>query len=170
MDLFSYPCPGCTSHDGHPHTRYTPQTHGMRTIYHCRSCDIYYSETFATPIAGLTTPLSQIIEILKARSEGMSLNATARTFSVSKKSVIAWDRRLAKLNPTLRLYSILHDFIHQEIEGSVLHSSMAWIGLKYSLVYIVQNVNHCLNRPALKKQVITQQFRSFLGDLYSVDL
>ena len=124
MDLFSYPCPGCTSNDVHPHTRYTTQTHGMRTIYHCRSCDIYYSETFATPIAGLTTPLSRIIEILKARSEGMSLNATARTFSVSKKSVIAWERRLAELKPTLMLYSILHEFIHQEIEGDELYTKV----------------------------------------------
>jgi len=24
-----------------PHTRYTTQTRGVRTIYHCRGCDIY---------------------------------------------------------------------------------------------------------------------------------
>jgi len=86
MELFSHACPNCRNTEVSTHTRYTTQMHGTRTIYHCRQCDIYYSETFATPIAGLTTPLSQIIEILKARSEGLSLNATARTFSVSTSS------------------------------------------------------------------------------------
>ncbi len=124
MDLFSHPCPGCASNDVHAHTRYTTQTHGTRTVYHCRGCDIYYSETFATPIAGLTTPLSRIIKILKARSEGMSLNATTRTFNVSKKSVIAWERRLAALKLTLMLYSLLHEFIHQEIEGDELYTKV----------------------------------------------
>ena len=124
MDLFSHPCPGCASNDVHPHTCYSTQTHGTRTVYHCRGCDIYYSETFATPIAGLTTPLSRIIKILKARSEGMSLNATARTFSVSKKSVIDWERRLAALKPTLMFYSVLHEFIHQEIEGDELYTKV----------------------------------------------
>lgn len=106
------------------HTRYTTKTQGIRSIYHCRPCDIYYSETFATPIARLTTPLSRIIEILKARSEGMGLNATARTFGVSKKSVLDWERRLAHLKPTLMLYSLLHEFVHQEIEGDELYTKV----------------------------------------------
>ena len=125
MELFSHPCPCCNSSQRiHPHTSYTSQTHGVRTIYHCRECDIYYSETFATPIAGLTTPLSRIIEVLKARSEGLGLNATTRTFKVSKKSVIDWERRLAALKPTLMLYALLHEFIHQEIEGDELYTKV----------------------------------------------
>jgi len=124
MDLFSPPCPCCTSEAVHVHTRYKTQAHGNRTIYHCRSCDIYYSETFATPIAGLTTPLSRIIGVLTARTEGMSLNATARTFKVSKKSVIDWEHRLGELKPTLILYALLHEFIHQEIEGDELYTKV----------------------------------------------
>ena len=100
------------------------QSHGLRFIFHCRRCDIYFSETFATPIAGLRTPLSRIIEVLKARTEGMSLNATCRTFTVSKKSVIDWERRLSNLKPTLILYSLLHQFIHQEIEGDELYTKV----------------------------------------------
>ena len=124
MDLFSHACPCCTSEAVHVHTRYKTQAHGNRTIYHCRSCDIYYSETFATPIAGLTTPLSRIIGVLTARTEGMSLNATARTFKVSKKSVIDWEHRLGELKPTLILYALLHEFIHQEIEGDELYTKV----------------------------------------------
>ena len=116
MNLFSHPCPCCASEEIRLHTRYATQTNGSRTIYHCRRCDIYYSETFATPIAGMTTPLSRIIAVLMARSEGMGLNATARTFKVSKKSVIDWEHRLGNLKPTLMLYALLHEFIHQEIE------------------------------------------------------
>ncbi len=54
----------------------------------------------------------------------MSLNATARTFNVSKKSVIDWESRLADLKPTLLLYSLLHEFIHQEIEGDELYTKV----------------------------------------------
>ena len=50
----------------------------------------------------------------------MGLNDTARTFSVSTKSVIDWSRRLVKLKSTLTLYALLHQFIHQEIEGDEL--------------------------------------------------
>jgi len=108
MDPFSHSCPCCNQNEAHCHTKYMTQANGLRTILHCRQCDVYYSETFGTPIAGLRTPLSRIIQILKARTEGMSLNATARTFSVSKKSVIDWERRLSSLKLTLILYSLLH--------------------------------------------------------------
>jgi DNA-binding transcriptional regulator YiaG len=68
--------------------------------------------------------LSRIIQILKARTDGLSLNATARTFNVSKKSVIDWERRLADLKPSLMLYALLQQFIHQEIEGDELYTKV----------------------------------------------
>lgn len=52
-------------------------------MHRCRSCGSYFSDTFATPMAGLRTPLSRVIEVLKARTEGQGLNATARVFGVS---------------------------------------------------------------------------------------
>jgi hypothetical protein len=54
----------------------------------------------------------------------MSLNATSRAHNVSKKSVIDWERRLGDLKPTLMLYSLLHQFIHQEIEGDELYTKV----------------------------------------------
>jgi len=81
MNLFSHVCPECGSEDVCADHQYKTKKNGVRTIYHYRRCDIYFSETFGTPIAGLTTNLSRIIEILKARSEEIGLNATARTFS-----------------------------------------------------------------------------------------
>jgi transposase-like protein len=103
MDLFSQHCPYCDSNEVHPHGRYQTQHNGVCTLYHCRCCDEYFSETFATPMAGLRTPLSRIIEVLKARTEGQGLNATARVFGVSKKSIIDWEWRLSELQPTLLL-------------------------------------------------------------------
>lgn len=123
--LVSHRCPLCGEEDAvQSHSRYHTQGNGERTIYRCHYCDIYYSETFGTPIAGLSTPLSRIIEILTVRSEGMSLNATARSFHVSKKSVLDWERRLSHLKPTLMLYSLVHEFIHQEIEGDELYTKV----------------------------------------------
>jgi hypothetical protein len=68
--------------------------------------DIDKGRSIIVGIATSTTVrhLPRIIEVLKARHEGMGLNATARSFSVSKKSVIDWERRLAELRPTLMLY------------------------------------------------------------------
>jgi transposase-like protein len=97
MDLFLHPCPCCGGNESRLQTRCKTLAHNERSIYHCFECDIYFSETFATPIAGLKPPLSRIIMIFKSRSEGMRLNATARTHTVSKKSVIDWERRLGSL-------------------------------------------------------------------------
>ncbi|MBO1352287.1 MAG: hypothetical protein EBE86_035235 [Hormoscilla sp. GUM202] len=110
MELFSQCCLCCGSKEVHPHHHYETQYNGSRTIYDYKACDIYYSETFATLLAGLRTPLSRIIQVLKA-SEGMGLNAVARTFNVSKKS-------LGDLQPVLMLYALLHQFI---IEGDQLY-------------------------------------------------
>ncbi|NEO11320.1 MULTISPECIES: hypothetical protein [unclassified Moorena] len=52
IELFSYPCSGCGSEDVSPHHRYSTQNHGFRTIYHCRECDIYFSETIAAATGG----------------------------------------------------------------------------------------------------------------------
>lgn len=125
MDLSSHACPCCNCNEVKIHCRYTTQNHGTRIIYCCKKCDVYFSESFATPIAGLRTPLSRITQILKARSEGMGLNATARTFGVSKKSVIDWEWRLGRLKSTLMIYSLMHTFIHQVIEGDELYTKVA---------------------------------------------
>jgi len=124
MDLFSQNCPCCDSAKVDIRTRYTTQNNGTHRIYHCRSCDIYFSDTFATPMAGLRTPLSRIIEILKARTEGQGLNATARSFGVSKKSVIDWEWRLSGLKPTLTLYGLCHQFLQLVIEGDELYTKV----------------------------------------------
>ena len=124
MQLLSNHCPDCHSEQIKVHCRYQTRHHGERRIYRCQDCDAYFSDTVCTAIAGLRTPLSRVIQILKARTDGMGLNATARTFSVSKKSVLDWEWRLSDLKPTLLLYSLLHQFLHQVIEGDELYTKV----------------------------------------------
>jgi transposase-like protein len=124
MDLISHDCPCCGNQDIQAHTTYETKNHGSRQIYHCRSCGNYFSETYLTPMAGLKTPLSRIIEILKMRTSGMSLNACARNYNVSKKSIIDWEWRLAGIKPTLLLYSLMHQFIEQVVEGDELYTKV----------------------------------------------
>jgi transposase-like protein/IS1 family transposase len=124
MELFAQGCPCCGNRDVYRHTSYMTKNHGERTIQHCRACDSYFSETYSTPMAGLRTPLSRVIEVLSARAEGMGLNATARTYHVAKKSIIAWEWQLAELKPTLRLYSLMHKFIDLVIEGDELYTKV----------------------------------------------
>jgi transposase-like protein len=124
MDLISHDCPCCGSQDLRSHTTYETKNHGSRQIHHCRSCGSYFSETYLTAIAGLKTPLSRIIEILKMRTTGMSLNTCAREYKASKKSIIDWERRLAAVKPTLMLYALMQQFIEQVIEGDELYTKV----------------------------------------------
>jgi transposase-like protein len=57
-------------------------------MFICQECRSYFAETHGTVIARLKTPLSQIINVLKARMEGMGLNAAVRVHGYSKKTIL----------------------------------------------------------------------------------
>jgi len=46
---------------------------------------------------GLKTPVSVIWQVLKARTEGMGLNAAARTFEKAQNTILAWKRKFIDL-------------------------------------------------------------------------
>jgi hypothetical protein len=106
------------------HTTYTLQTGEVRTIYACAECGQYFSQTYATPLAGLRTPLSRIQLILDALNEGMGVNAVCRTFQVSKNTLADWTSRLAGLKETLLLYALSHRFLQQLLEGDELYTKV----------------------------------------------
>ena len=68
-------------------------------------------------MAGLKTPVSVIWQVVKARMEGMGLNAAARTFAKAKNTILAWERKFHDLHQVLFLYALVHEFLALVIEG-----------------------------------------------------
>jgi hypothetical protein len=56
-----------------------------------------------TLMEGVKTPVSVIWQVLKARTEGMGLNAAARTFEKAKNTMLAWERKFLDLQQVLFL-------------------------------------------------------------------
>ena len=69
----------------------------QRTMYHCSSCGCSFSETKNTPIAYLKTPISVIVQVIAALTEGVGINAATRLYGVSKNSIYRWQERLSGL-------------------------------------------------------------------------
>lgn len=124
MELLAMDCPYCSSSHFRVHCTYSTQHHGRRTLYECQACCAYFSETKNTLREGLKTPFSVVWRVLNARTEGMGLNATARTFGVSKNTVLAWEQRGADLQPVLFLYSLVHQFLQVVIEGDEAYTKV----------------------------------------------
>ena len=122
MSLLEKRCPTCNSLEFKGHSRYTVQSGEPRWIYHCSSCDSYFSETKQTFGEGLRTPLSRIAMVLDALNEGMGINAVCRVFKVAKNSVYLWLGRLGDLKETLLLYALCHQFLEQLIEGDEVYT------------------------------------------------
>ena len=111
MELLQRKCPSCTSFDIRSHTPYTTKNHGVRVMYQCESCLSYFSETKNTFMEGLKTPMSVIWLVIKARTDGMGLNAATRTFDVAKNTMLSWERKFSDLHRVLFLYTMVHEFI-----------------------------------------------------------
>jgi hypothetical protein len=68
-------------------------------------------------MAGLKTPISMIWLVIKARTDGMGLNAATRTCEVAKNTILSWERKFSHLHRVLFLYTLVHEFIEIIIEG-----------------------------------------------------
>ncbi len=124
MELLQITCPTCKSSVFQYHTTYATQHHGSRIIYKCASCLDYFSETKKTFMEGLKTPVSVIWQVLKARTEGMGLNAAARTFEKAKNTILAWERKFVDLHRVLFLYAVVHEFLASVIEGDEAYTKV----------------------------------------------
>ena len=122
--LFNKNCPHCYSDKVKVHSHYQTKGNGERKMLSCQKCRSYFAETHGTIIAGLATPLSEIIKVLKARMEGMGLNAAARTHGYSKKTILNWEEKLSGLQDTLFLYSLANEFIKLVMEGDELYTKV----------------------------------------------
>jgi len=73
---------------------------------------------------GLQTPVSVIWHVLKARTEGMGLNAAARTFDKAKNTILSWERKFVDLHRVLFLYAVVHEFLASVIEGDEAYTKV----------------------------------------------
>ena len=124
MEILKKHCPTCQSQEIKPHTTYTTQSNGQRTILLCEECGAYFSETKNTVLEGLRTPLSKIWEVLEARTEGMGLNAVARVFHKGKQTVIKWEQRFGQLQQVLLIYALVQQFLELVIEGDEAYTKV----------------------------------------------
>jgi transposase-like protein len=124
MELLQIKCPTCHSAVLQSHTTYITKGHGRRVIYKCDDCPAYFSETKNTLMEGLKTPISVIWQVLKARTEGMGLNAAARTFEKAKNTILAWERKFVDLHRVLFLYAVVHEFLASVIEGDEAYTKV----------------------------------------------
>ena len=122
--LFNNSCPHCYSQKTKIHSRYQTKNNGERKMLICEECGSYFSETYGTTIARLAKPLSEIIRVLKARMEGMGLNAAARTFGYSKNTIKDWENKLSNLQEVLFIYALMNEFMQLVIEGDELYTKV----------------------------------------------
>src|SRR5437870_3817112 len=134
MELLRLKCPGCHSADIKYHSPYTTKNYGGRVIYKCEHCPVYFSETKKTLMEGVKTPVSVIWQVLKARTEGLGLNAAARTFEKAKNTILAWERKFIDLHQVLFLYALVHEFLELVLEGDDfsprLKPGVSWVRTK----------------------------------------
>jgi transposase-like protein len=127
MALTQIRCAACGGKNVDGDRTYTIKDGEQRTMYHCASCGCSFSETKHTPLAHLKTPISVIVQVLSALTEGVGINAATRLYGVSKNSIYRWQERLSGLKKrpsfllgtgsvSCRLICVLHlnNFLDQE--------------------------------------------------------
>jgi hypothetical protein len=124
MELLRRKCPVCHSADIRYHSIYTTKNCGSRVMDTCATCPACFSETKNTLLEGLKTPVSVIWHVLKARTEGMGLNAAARTFDKAKNTILSWERKFVALHQVLLLYALVHEFLESVIEGDEAYTKV----------------------------------------------
>jgi hypothetical protein len=83
-----------------------------------------FSETKETFLEGLKTPLSQVWQVLEARTDGMGLNATVRVFKYAKNTILEWERTCEDLHTVLLVYSLVQEFLQMVIEGDEAYTKV----------------------------------------------
>lgn len=124
MTLFACECPNCSSKNVRFDYGYNTLCSGYRQMHLCMSCGFSFSETKNTFLEGVGTPVGIIWKVLKARTEGMALNATCRVFGIAKNSLLFWEEKFSDLYRTLLIYSMSHAFVQSVIEGDEFYTKV----------------------------------------------
>ena len=117
-------CPYCHSEKCESYKRYETLNNGSRMLYRCGMCRQVFSEAKGSVLEGLKKPVSLIVKVLNARSEGMAFNAACRVFEIAKNTLLNWEHRFADLKETLMVYAFMQTFLVQVIEGDELYTKI----------------------------------------------
>ena len=101
MELITKHCPECKSQEIKKHSSYETKNNGNRMLFECCYCKTVFAETKNTFLEGLRKPISLIVLVVKARSEGMAFNAACRTFEIAKNTLLCWERRFSNIKKIL---------------------------------------------------------------------
>jgi transposase-like protein len=115
-------CPHCGSTHLDVERVYETTHNGARQLFRCRDCAEIFSETRGTPMEHLKSPLSKVAGVLRVRSEGLGVRATARVFGMHKNTVSDWEKDFAQQKAPLMLYAVCHEFISPTFEGDELYT------------------------------------------------
>ena len=110
-------------------TSYTPKRLPVKLFSFLSGSVNVFAETAGTPMQDLKSPISKVAGVLKVRSEGMGLRATARVFGMHKNTVSVWEEQFGAHKEALMLYSLCQQFISLVFEGDELYdadSSEGW--------------------------------------------
>jgi transposase-like protein len=124
MELLRLKCPACHSLDIKYYSSYTTKNYGGRALYKCEHCPASFSETKNTLLEGLKTPVSVMWQVIKARTDGLGLNAAARTFDKAKNTILAWERKFVALHRVLFLYTLVPEFLAVVIAGDEAYTKV----------------------------------------------
>ena len=56
-------------------------------------------------------------QVIKARTDGLGLQAATRTFDTAKNTLLAWERQCVDLHRVLLLSTLVHEFFAVVREG-----------------------------------------------------
>lgn len=89
-------CPHCQSEHIHARGKRQRQDGTWTPRFTCQSCGRQFTERTATPMARMRLPVEQVERILRLRSEGVGVRATARLEGVSHATVARVERHMAR--------------------------------------------------------------------------
>ena len=124
MELTVLRCPGCGHEKLKQQKSYLTLANGIRWLWTCLNCGMCFSETKNTFLEGLRKSISVIARVFKDRTQGMGLNASAENNEVSKNTILDWEWRFANLKATLLVYTLIHEFLNQLIEGDEVYTKV----------------------------------------------
>lgn len=70
MDILQKTCSSCRPTNVKAYKKYITKHQGSRQLYQCQDCDRVFSETKHAFLEGLTTPLSEVWQVIEAGQKG----------------------------------------------------------------------------------------------------